>query len=1623
MKGQVFYYPLSKRFTMKAKSASILKYLLIALSFIVLNSTVKAQLKADFSSNITKGCAPIIVQFRDSSSGNPTSWKWDLGNGTISFLQNPSVSYINPGVYNIKLVIKKGNQEDSITKSQFITVYDLPNVEFTASNRGGCYPLKTQFTDLSTSNNSIITNWLWDFGDGNTSTQQNPFYTYNNDGNFSVKLKVTNSNGCFKVIGKNSYITVQGGVHANFTYASAGTCAPPTPVNFTNTSTSSGGLTYQWFFGDNGVATDANPTHNYTANGSYTVTLVAINSAGCKDTMVKANAVNVGTVHANFNLPQTTICAGAPLAINNTSTPATVGSTWSFGNGTVSNLINPTISYNVAGTYSIKLVNSFGSCIDSIEKSITVLPKPSAQFSAINNIGCTAPLQVQFVNNSTGGVSYYWEFGDGNNSNLQNPTYTYLNSGDYNIKLVILGGNGCSDSLVKSNYVSMRPPKIQAIMNDPKEGCVPLPVAFQSVISSTQNIATYEWNFGDGTTSTDSVPSHTYATEGVFSVKLKITTVGGCTDTLTLVDAVKAGHKPKAEFDASPRISCPDAPVKFTDLSTNGPIDKWKWQFGDGNGSPVQNPSNSYKDTGYMNVKLIVWSNGCSDTIVKAKYVFINPPVAKFGIQTDCSTRMKVSFTDSSIMPTSYNWDFGDGNSSTQANPVHTYSSAGVYSVMLTVANGVCTSKKMHIVAVDDKVGILKITDVACRNEPVSFLVDSVSAVNPPVSYDWYFSINTLYGYLYNNFSTRYPIAGHFPASVVVHYENGCQDSLVSAVGITIHGAKPNFKSLLNQYCKSSVINFTDSSTTDGIHPISKWIWNYGDGNIDTLTSAPFSHSYTTGGNYNVQLTVVDSYGCIDSVYKPSAVKVSQLQASFVSSDTLVCPSTSVQFTNNSVGANITYNWSLGDGATSTSDTTITHAYASQNTYTIKLAVKDAIGCTDTLSKVLDVYKPTANFIMSDSTAVCPPLLVNLTNQSQHSGTYNWDFDDNGFSINTDASHLYTYPGTYNVKLVAVNKGGCSDSLIRTVKIYGPTGTLSYSPILGCVPLQVNFSATTNNTVKNTWDFDNGVTNTGTVNSTSYTYTLHGDYIPKLILEDAQGCKVAVKGIDTVKVKYVAAQFTKPTLPFCDSALAYFTSTSATNDVIASHVWSFGDGTIVNGNNLTNHHYASTGLYGVKLKVTTQTGCIDSILVADAVKIVPTPKAAIKSDTAVCKNEYLQFSASLVNADTSAISWYWSFGNGNTSTLQNPPAQQYLNAGSYTLINKVTNSSGCESLITKNITVHALPIFSVGPDTTICRNQSVILNANGANSYIWSGNISTLSCVTCASPIAKPLTNITYVVTGKNGFNCISTDTVNVIVKQPSKLNVIKGDTLCLGETLTVKATGTELYNWYPNIYLDNTNTNTVNIRPTKDTLVKYMLIGKDDRNCFRDTAYVSIKTYPIPKFDILQSSLTLNAGTQVNLQTNNSADITSWKWYPSKFLDNPTRSNPVLTAKEDVTYICVAENDGHCSAKDEVKVIVICNGGNVFLPNTFSPNGDGHNDIFYPRGRGIYGVKSFRVFNRWGEMVFERTNFNANDISSGWDGTYKGVKLPADAYVYTVELMCDNNNTIPAKGSITLLR
>lgn len=1585
-----------------------LTLLIAALSF-----KSQAQITANFTATPLSGCAPLIVSFTDQSTGNPNQWRWELGNATTSTQQNPATTYFNPGTYTVKLVVRNvAGNADSITKTAYITVHGKPAVTFTGSPLTGCIPLPVQFTNQSTAGSGTIASVQWDFGDGNLDNTDNPTHTYTASGNYNVSLKVTNSFGCVTSLTKPQYIQVSAGVHAGFTNTQPANCDLPSTITFTNTSTGAGTLSYEWDFGDGGTSTIANPSHTYTVAGSYTVRLIVINNTGCRDTLIKTNAVIIGIVDAGFTSPDG-VCVNTPMLFTNTTTPAPSAVLWDFGDGTTSVFLNTIKTYTTPGVYRVKMIAYVGTCSDSAFKFVTISSRPTAAFTGNPLSSCSAPLLVNFSNQSVGGLTFQWSFGDGNTSGAFNPANLYSSYGAYDVQLITTNINGCSDTLVRSAYIRIQAPEA-SINNIPDSGCAPFTHTFSATVNSVDPVIQYQWDFGDGGTSTLASPTHTFAT-GVYNIRLIITTAGGCKDTVDVPQGIIVTDKPVANFSATPRDVCAHIPVFFTDLST-GTATHWLWSFGDGGTSTQQNPSHMYEDTGYFDVQLIVWNRGCPDTIRFNDYIHINPPIARFSPSFVCTAPFVRVFTDQSIGADEWNWDFGDGITTTVQSPTHTYAAPGTYTVTLLVRNHTtgCEYTRTQVIQVmDEKADFTESQTEICRNSNIDFTAVGMTEANI-ASYNWDFGDGaTGTG---KTTSHVYTLAGTYNVRLIITDVLGCSDTLLKPLHIRVNGPTALFAPSAPGTCSLSATVFNDNSTNDGLHPIVNWIWNFGDGNTVTFTAPPFTHTYATPGVYDVRLKVIDSKGCVDSILHAAVITVSKPVAAFATPDTLSCPGKSITFSNTSTGPGLNHTWYFGDATTST-DVNPVHVYAADGIYNVKLVITDQYGCTDSMSRTVKIASPVANFSMSDSVGTCPPLIVNFTNSSLNATSINWDFGDGTSAQTENPSHYYANPGTYHVKLTIESAGGCTHELVKQVIVKGPEGSFTYTPITGCQPLQVSFSATTVNRLSFVWDFNDGNILATTDSVITHIYTIPGEYIPKMILVDAAGCQVPITGPDTIRVKGAVANFgfVSPTL--CDKGSVSFSDSTTSNDGIATYAWDFGDGNTSSAQNPV-HHYTAPGLYYPQLVITTLSGCKDTMQKATPVKIVASPQAAIVAPANGCAPLTATFGGT-VAADTSAVSWSWNLGNGHLSDLQNPPAQVYTTAAAYPVTLIVTNSSGCKDTVNHTVEAYIVPTVGAGIDTLVCRGSGITLHATGADNYNWTPAAG-LSCVDCPNPVASPIALTDYIVTGTTIHGCSNIDTVRVNVKQPFVMQNSIGDTLCKGGSLRLFASGAHTYAWSPASGLSSTVSPIVTAAPSVTTI--YRVIGTDDKRCFRDTAYIPVVVYNYPTVDAGKDK-TITAGQTTVLTPVVSNDVISVSWSPTNTTVSSNYPSITVKPRETTTYFAEVVNAGGCKSRDELTITILCDNANVFIPNTFSPNGDGSNDLFYARGTGLFNIKAMYIFNRWGEMVFQKTGVKPNDAGAGWDGTYKGVKLPPDVYVYTAEVQCENGTILVLKGNVALLR
>ena len=479
---------------------------------------------AQYALNASAGNAPFAVAFTDTSTGGPSWWLWDFGDGNTSTDQSPTYTYTEPGTYEVTLTAYTLYGEN--TTSATVTVEAPPVASFSTNTTEGNAPLAVAFTDASTGN---VTAWAWDFGDGNTSTDRNATHTYAAPGTYSVTLNASNAYGYD--LSAATAISVLDPPVANFS-ANATVIPTGSAVAFTDAST--GNVTaWAWDFGDGNTSTDRNATHTYAAPGLYSVTLNASNPYGYNLTTFE-NYIDVGNPPAaGFT---TNVTGGnAPQAVQFTDTTEHTPTSWNwtFGDGSFSEDQHPVHVYAAPGTYTVTLnaSNPYGYDLSTQTDLVTVLAPPAASFTQNVTEG-NAPLAVAFTDASTGNVTAWsWLFGDGQTSTLQNPAHTYAAAGTYTVTLNASNAYGY-DISTQTDLITVL--TLPAAAFSANATVIPVGAAVQFTDASTGDITGWSWTFGDGETSTTQSPAHTYGAAGTYTVTLTVSNAyGGDTETKT----------------------------------------------------------------------------------------------------------------------------------------------------------------------------------------------------------------------------------------------------------------------------------------------------------------------------------------------------------------------------------------------------------------------------------------------------------------------------------------------------------------------------------------------------------------------------------------------------------------------------------------------------------------------------------------------------------------------------------------------------------------------------------------------------------------------------------------------------------------------------------------------------------------------------------------------------------------------------------------------------------------------------------------------------------------------------------------------------------------------------------
>ena len=540
---------------------------------------------------------------------------------------------------------------------------------------------------------------------------------------------------------------------------------------------------------------------------------------------------------------------------------------------------------------------------------------------------------------------------------------------------------------------------------------------------------------------------------------------------------------------------------------------------------------------------------------------------------------------------------------------------------------------------------------------------------------------------------------------------------------------------------------------------------------------------------------------------------------------------------------------------------------------------------------------------------------------------------------------------------------------------------------LSCDGFTIDFFNANNNNIQ-TYDWDFGDGNTSTLPAPTHTYADTGVYLLKLVVNRGLPCSDST----TAPVKVYPGFF--PDFTFagqCKNTPIQFTDiTTATYGIPDNWNWNFGDPSSPNNTStLKNptHIYASTGTYNVTLIVRSSKGCKDTI--PKTITILDKPTLAVTNDTLICSVDTLQINA------TGAGSFLWS-PNYNISNVNIPDPLVSPDVTTIYYVT-ITDAFGCVGSDSVKINVVDFVTQFAPPDTTICKADAVTLRlVSDALYYQWTetpaGN--TLNNPNIKNPIATPLTTTVYHVTGSIG-KCIAQNDIKITPVPYPAANAGPDQTICFGNSTQLQASGGSIYNWSPTAFLTAANIpNPISVKPTAN--VRYIVTVRDVLGCPKAVKDTMILFVAKIKADAGPRDTSVVIDQPLQLYATGS---TNYSWTPTTWLDNPLVNNPIALPRNDIEYVVRVSNDAGCFDTDSIRVHVFKLKADMYVPNAFTPNGDDKNNIFRPIPIGMKSVDIFRVWNRWGQMVYSGTG-----NGSGWDGKFGGKPQETATYVWYAE-------------------
>jgi gliding motility-associated-like protein len=1517
------------------------------------------------------------------------SFYWQFPNGIPSFVATkdstfiPTVNYASCG--NHQATLTAFSFKTGCSHSKTITT-NIPCTGSSMQNNDTilCAPVTARPTIILAPGSPSVSSVVCDKDtfDGYFNVTQSGVigvnsFIYVNPGDFIPCCRINYAgSSCSEVVCAPRSIHVSK-IKSGFSTSDTAGCAPYSTC-FTDTSvaTNSTLSTCTWDFSD-GSSQSINcgtVCHTFNTAGNYAVKLTRTNSDGCSSIATKQIFVN--TVVADFTIPDSTSCSSAIDSLqflNTTSGLGTINYQWStIGNtlGTTSISKDFFGNYNSTGTFPVTLIASDvkNFCRDTITKNVSI-NNPIANYGVDQTFAACPPLLVQFTDSSLNDICEYdWDFGDGGpHSNIANPTRFYRKAGKFRVWLKVKSCNGCIDSISKEVIIIDGP--YGTLSYSPlKGGCPCTDVTYHLELINTSN-AVFIPGCDTTVTISNINPIGTDLNPSIYNITVRHCNIDSCQAILVLTD----------------NSQCQ---VLYDDLVVPFVID-----------TPVLNFN--YSTTGLCDSGTVCFSN--------------------------------LSYnTNSAVTTDSILWDFGDGTTDTSFAPCHKYTLPGTYSVSLKQKNNLgCESflVKSLIIPKSPIAAFTENDSLGCQLQDARFwdqsIADSNSFIN---SWLWTFSnsVPLPLTYISQNVSKNVGV-GTFTVTLFVSDTFGCVDTAMKTLTSRV---PPVANAGVDK-----TICLGDSGTITASGGVSyQWVPNY---NISSPNTATTKVWPTVDTAY--QVYVSDAFNCssLDTIN----ISVSNITALFYADS--VCLNNPMHFIDSSTSVHANYassTWNFNDPPAAGVGKYPTHVFTSDGIFNVTLTSTNTAGCKDdTTMPVAVISLPVVNFGTSSVCVGNPTLFIDSSVAGYGNITkWVWNFGDNtADSTNQNPTHIYATANTYTVRLTVYNNFGCSQSFQKSVTVYSlPQANFTLDSVcLGNISHFTNTSVQGSGIIDNYfWDFNypSSVDTLSNQSPTTFNYPTAGLHVVNLSVIDVNGCSSSISK-NTQIYSLPSADFIAKNN--CKGQNTLFENHSTPGDnPLTNYYWIPFNKTDTN----LNEFFAAPTTVNVSLIAIDAKGCRDTV--TKNIVIFDKPDAGIlPGDSIICENEPLALNDSSLRGVSAPITSYlWDMQPDNVVdyTTKNV-SHSYSNGGDYFVYHIVIDSNNCSDTAVKKIHVNKNPIASftnqptcIGKVATFTSNSKAGDAPLSSLSYSWtfvnsppnSTGISTTHTFNQGGNF-----DVTLSISDANGCNDVLTKTIFVNV--PPVINVTPGDTtICLGQSADFSILGVfDRVKWSPSTWVNLPDSPNVRITPLNN--IKY-LVTVYNGNCEPAYDTVTIGVVQRVPIDLEADPQQILLGLNSNLLATYSGIIDSIVWSPDSTLSCRKCKNPVASPRQTTTYkatIYYGKNGITCTNEAEITITVLttCNGDIVYVPNTFTPNNDGHNDVFRIRGNGVTKINHFRVFDRWGNKVFESLDVSPNSDLAGWNGKMNniGMELNPGVFVYDYEIECINGQKFSGKGNVTLTR